>query len=203
MQTVKKITLAEAEQASKTLHKAFATDSTMQWLAVTPENYERNGLELFQGWVTYAIRYGLALRTPDFESVAIRRKPDDLKFSIWKIFRSGMFKTPSLLGKVGTKRLEVLVNLSEQAKKEKMANQKFWYCWMLGTLPDKQGQGFGKKLMEATFEIAKQDNLPCYLETEKDTQAEKVHIHMGYNRLMDIPLPDTNLVLTTMLHSVG
>lgn len=197
---VHKVKLSEANCAAKTLFQAFKSDPFMQWLMVTPENYERNAQALFETWINYGIRYGLVMCTHDFEAVAIRRKPGDTKFSLWQIFRSGMMKTPTLLGKVGIKRLGMLEAACEKAKKEMMHGQKFWHCWVLGTKPDKQRQGFGRLLMNATFEIASQDELPCYLETIQCSKAEKVHSHVGYKPLTTISLPDTDVVLTTMVY---
>ena len=54
----------------------------MQWLAVIPEDYGRNGQALFETWVNYGIRYGVALRTEHFEAVTIRRKPGGVKFGL-------------------------------------------------------------------------------------------------------------------------
>jgi len=41
-----------------------------------------------------------------------------------------------------------------------------WYLNMLATHPDWQRQGLGAALMGAVFELADEDGLPCYLETE-------------------------------------
>ena len=54
-----------------------------------------------------------------------------------------------------------------------------WYLNMLATHPDWQRQGLGAALMEAVFEIADEQGLPCFLETE--TAANVAYYrHHGY-----------------------
>lgn len=201
--SVHHITANETGQAATSLHEAFRNNLMMQWLAVTPENYEKNGKALFETWLNYGARYGMALRTENFESIAIRRKPGDIKFSIWRMLRSGMFSTPKLLGREGMKRLESLGKLCDKAKIDNMATQKFWHCWVLGTRPDKQKQGFGRQLMNYTFKVAEQDGLPCYLETVQASDEAAVHSHVGYKVLSTIELLDSDFKLATMLRENG
>lgn len=195
---VKEITASEIEQAATTLFYAFENDPLIQWIFGDKQLYAEQGIPVFNTWVKYCMLYGKAFRTNNFESVALRRKPGDDKFTFWRMLRAGMLKAPSLLGKPAFKRLMQLDELASQMKEKLGANQLFWYCWMLGTKPGLQKQGFGKALMIHTFNMAKQDKLPCYLETASET-SKQIHLHAGYRIVAEAVLPESDVKITAMI----
>lgn len=194
------IAATEIFRAAETLTKAFKNDTMMQWLLETPEEYDLKAHALFETWIKYCVLYGVALRTENFESIALRRKPGDIRLSFWRILRSGMTQLPKILGKDGMKRLNHLGKACDKAKKRTMGNQKFWHCWVLGTAPEKQRQDYGRAMMDATFALAKADKIPCYLETATNGPAQKVHGHVGYQVLESFIIPNSNLNMTTMIY---
>jgi len=192
------ISLSEANDAAHTLYLAFKNDPMMQWLFVSGDNYAKNAQATFATWVRYSIRYGYAFRTTNFESIALRKKPSDTTFSFWRAFRSGMLATRSLMGKEGFNRLMLLDKTLHQAAKNNMVKSPYLYCWVLGTLPDKQGQGHGGRLMKQTFALANKLNVPCYLETATDLNIQ-VHGHQGYEVLNTHQMPGANFQMICML----
>ena len=185
-------------QAATTLHQSFKQDPLIRWIFIHDDHYAQKGLPVFETWVKYAVLYGRAFKTNHFESVALRKKPGDLKTSFWRIFRSGMLKTPTLLGKESFDRLMVLEELLLKEKRNNMGDRLFWYCWMLGTQPSHQKKGFGSALMNHTFEMAKKDHLPCYLETSSQA-SKQVHSNKGYQCLSEITLPQSDVKVYAML----
>jgi len=192
------ITYAEAKQASATLFSAFTNDPMMQYVFGSEEQYLSIGQEVIETWINYCIRYGFALRTANFESIAIRKWPKDTSTSLWRIFRSGMFKLPKLMGKASFNRLMIMDELLNKLRKTNMEKKPFLYCWVLGTRKEDQNKGFGNILMQATFNKAKELNVPCYLETITE-QAQKVHTHKGYKLLASEQIPDSEIIIKTML----
>lgn len=155
-------------------------------------------LALYQTWVKYCVLYGKAFKTPNFESIALRKAPGDSTLTLWRMLRTGMLKTPKLMGKAGFNRLLRFDELSVAARQKNMGSRLFWYCWLLGTQPQHQGQGFATTLMNHTFALAKQENLPCYLETSNENSLE-VHLKKGYKILSSFILPDSNITVYAML----
>jgi GNAT superfamily N-acetyltransferase len=51
----------------------------------------------------------------------------------------------------------------------RFASQPHWFLAAIGVMPDRQGQGLGRRLIEPTLARADAHQVPCYLET----QAEK------------------------------
>jgi len=99
----------EITQAVNTLHLAFRDDPLMLWIFGNQSNYQTRGKSLLLPCIQYCILYGIVYRTENFEAVALRRKPGDLKMSFWRLIRSGMIKTPSMLGKEAFDRLMLFV----------------------------------------------------------------------------------------------
>jgi GNAT superfamily N-acetyltransferase len=195
---VNNIKLDEVRNAAITLFHAFKEDPLITWIFQDKKLYEEKAVELFETWVKYCVLYGKGIKTNDFKSIALRKKPGDLKLPIWRLFRSGMFKTPSILGKEAFKRLIEFDKLSSLEKQKNMGKQLFWYCWVLGTDPKYQHRGYGGALMEYTFEMAKQDQLPCYLETASETSMQ-LHLHKGYKLLSKFTLPHSDINIYAML----
>lgn len=52
-----------------------------------------------------------------------------------------------------------------------------WYLNMLATHPDWQRQGLGGALMSTVFELADEQRLPCYLETETEANVAYYRHH--------------------------
>lgn len=191
----------ETAQAAASLSRAFQNDPMMRWLIPNDEDYQRMAIPLFETWVKYAVLYGKALRTENFEAIALRKKPGDIEFSFWRGFRSGMLKTPKILGKEAFDKLMWMDKVLVEEKKKNMADRSFWYCWTLGTDPQYQRQGFGSAVMQRTFDLATKDGLPCYLETVNPA-SKAVHEKKGYKLLSQVPLQDSGHTLYTMLREI-
>ncbi len=192
------ITLNEIEKAASTLFQAFKHDSLLQWIYADQTAYDEKGISIIRTWVKYCILYGKAYRTQNFEAIALRKIPGDTHLTFWRMLRSGMLSTPGILGKQAFKRLLQLDDLVVKERKKHMGDQQYWYCWMLGTKPEYQNKGFGKALMQHTFNRAEDTLLPCYLETASES-AKQVHIKNGYKVLSEITLPESSVLLTSMI----
>lgn len=192
------ITKDEITLAAESLSRAFENDPMLRWLIPEDDHYQQAAAPLFETWVKYTVLYGKAFRTENFESIALRKKPGDLKLSFWRVLRSGMIKTPKILGKEAFNRLMWMDNALVEQKKKNMGDRPYWYCWILGTDPQFQKQGFGSAVMQHTFDLAKQDGLPCYLETVNPA-SKTVHEKKGYQLLSQIPLQGSGHELFMML----
>lgn len=195
---VSNIDISEKSRAANTLFHAFSEDPLISWIFENEKAYQEKGIAIFETWIKYAILYGKAFKTNHFESVAIRRKPGDVKFTLWRVFRSGILKTSKILGKESFERLMSFDDLATKEKQKNLGNRLFWYCWSVGTLPQYQHKGYASALMKHTFELARKDNLPCYLETSSE-RSKDVHLSKGYKVLSTFQLPNSNFTIYTML----
>ena len=154
------------DRMTQILFDAFDNDPFMLWLVGGPSQYQNKGRPLIKTWVRYTMRYGYGLNIQDSLAAVMFKKPGDIKFGFWRIIRSGMLKTQSLLGKEGMQRLTMMEQQWDAKRKSIMGDQDYLYCWMLGTAPADQGKGCGTALMKAGFE--QYPDVPCYLETQNE-----------------------------------
>ncbi len=186
----------ELKPAATTLFQAFENDPLINWVFNDKALYQQNGEALFQTWIKYCVLYGKAFKTPNFESIALRKCPGDSKSSLWRMFRAGMFKTPSLIGKAGFNRLLQFDALSIAERQKNMGNRLFWYCWLLGTQTQHQNQGFATALINHTFALA--NDVPCYLEATNE-KSLAIQLKNGYKLLSSFTLPDSDIQIYSML----
>ncbi|MDP3560748.1 MAG: GNAT family N-acetyltransferase [Legionellaceae bacterium] len=152
---ISEINKQDVDEASITLFHAFRKDPLIQWIYNDQWSYETRGLAILRTWVKYCMLYGKAFKTNNLEAVVLRKKPGDEKLTFWHMLRSGMLSTPAILGKEAFSRLMEFDNLMMQERKRNMDDKIYWYCWMLGTKPECQNQGFANALMKYTFDMAK------------------------------------------------
>lgn len=183
--------------AAKTLHLAFATDPVLLWLFGGEERYLRNAAGSIQSWVKWTVLYGIACATPQFESVTLWKKPDKHDFNFWNLLRSGMLFTPCATDTLIRKRVLLLDELIAKTYKDEIGSDQFWYCWMLGTKPQDQHQGYGTSLIRHMFDLTQQSSLPLCLETATP-QNIPVYQKLGYHIFSEKRIPTTDLILYFM-----
>ncbi|ODN41770.1 hypothetical protein [Piscirickettsia litoralis] len=145
------ITETEASGAAEILSVAFEQDPFMLWVFGSQEDYLQKSQKFYKLCIQYCIHYGYALRTENFEAVALRKKPGDISFSFWRMMRSGMMKAPGVLGKPAFDRLMAYDKLSKRVRSKELPDRPYLYCWLLGTHPAHRERGFADALMVRTF----------------------------------------------------
>jgi len=198
---VHKLEKSEIDRAVETIFAAFINDPVMLWLFGGVDGYHQHARFAIKTWVRWSMLYGLAIATDNCEAVALRRKPGKQEFTFWGMLRTGMFLYPRVLGKKIFGRIIELGKIIEAEQARNMGKQKFWYCWVLAVKPDKQGQGYGKALMQYTFDLARCDNLPCYLETATPVNLQ-IHGHNGFELVSQQQITDSDVMLYSMLRKV-
>jgi GNAT superfamily N-acetyltransferase len=195
--TIIQINKDNIDQATMTLFLAFRHDPLMLWMFDGEDNYQRKAQAAIKAWVRWCMLYGVALATPQCEAVALRKKPNKHYFNFWSVFRSGMWKFPSMLGQTIFKRMMLVDNLLQKEQLANMSSEQFWYCWMIGTHPDQLQKGYATRLMNHTFDLAKQTKLPCYLETASE-KSMMIHQKKGYEHMSTIQIPDSSIKIYCM-----
>lgn len=189
------INKGEISRAARVLQEAFSDDPFLRWVFIDEESYVENAYNLFHCCVKYAVLYGYAWRTENFEGVALRKKPGDTKDSIWRLLRSGLIFMPHYLGATSFKRLTLFETTVGSRKAEQ--GGEFLYCWMIGTAKKYRGKGFGGELMAHTFNVAKQQNVPCLLEVASES-SKGIHLKKGYAEMASCQLDNAPFCISIL-----
>lgn len=199
--TVITLTLKDIDPAAKTLFDAFAQDPMLLWMFEDEKGYQEKALWAFKSWTKWAILYGLAIATPDFEAVALRKKPGHHQFTFWNLLRSGMLLSKKNCGDQVFNNMMALDKILEKEQQKNMGDSPYWYCWLIGTQTSQQGLGHAKKLMQYTFDVASAQQLPCYLETASE-KSFHVHEQQGYKLCSKVQIPNSQVYLYSMVKRV-
>ncbi len=155
MVTIRRATHDDIGRVARTTSLAFADDPVMRWLVPDDDEYEaqhqvmfgniaRRWLETDSLWCTDDVAAMAGWVPPGRPEV----EPEGLVEMVhpdWRVARFSALR--EVMG----------ANTPTEAH---------WYLNMLATHPDWQRQGLGAALMGAGFELADDEGLPCYLETE-------------------------------------
>lgn len=170
----------EINQAASVLYEALKDDLMMLWMFGSEDRYKTYGVAAFAIWIKYCLIYGKVYRSEDFAAVMVLRKPGLHHITFLKALRTGLIWNIWQLGKEGFARLEKFEDAANIIKKKHAPDDKYWYAWLLGALPDKQGQGYGSCLLEKAKEIENKSSVPLVLETSS-IRAREFYIKHGFD----------------------
>ncbi|QYS93587.1 Acetyltransferase [Trichoderma simmonsii] len=172
--SVRKIGLAECEQAGVSLAHAFAADALSMYL-LDGDGEDRYSDEtkwkLHVRIMTYLVSahcYSGVVTTigPDYDAVALWMPPGMHMDDWWTIFRSGMWRLYYQLGSEGRKRYyEDVLPLLHETMDEVMGDREYYYLAYIGTKPSARGKGYAKKLIMDMAAKADAEDRAMYLES--------------------------------------
>lgn len=182
---------SQLKAASQLLGKAFQNDPLMVYL--TPDASRRRRLlpALFGVVARYCLRYGTIYTTPDLDGVACCLPPGQTMPTIGRMLRSSLRGAPVQLGLSGLVRFLHASKYMDEAHEQTMAGA-HWYLWVLGVDPQQQGHGFGGKLVQMLLQQAREQNLPCYLETENPRNVPFYQQH-GFRLKSETVVPNSEV----------
>lgn len=100
----------------------------------------------------------------------------------------------------GPRRIVRALRVDSWMKKRHIA-EPHWYLNMLGVLPEHQGRGHGTTLMRALNARADADRVPCYLETDKESNI-RIYERHGY-RVTDRQTAPLGVIVWFMQRALG
>lgn len=160
-----KLTIKDTGWASKVLEKAFYTDPMLNFIYGKTINEPGKLNSFFRATFRYAALFGECYSTPDGDGILMMLPPDQTNMTIGKMFKAGMLAGFFKMGWASLSRSMALMDFVE--KQHKAATPfDHYYIMTMGVLPDRQGKGVGRKLMEKALEIVDTNNMPCFLETQ-------------------------------------
>jgi ribosomal protein S18 acetylase RimI-like enzyme len=159
----------EDRGAAHALARAFSDDPFWNFVEPDPEARARQLREWFPIGIRYARRYGLLDAHGDGEVIgaALWLPPGRQEMTFWRMLRTGMLRTPRILGRAATGRLTRASRALDTARARLMPAGAD-YLWILGVDPDFQGRGQGAATIGIGLGRVDAAGRVAYLETYKE-----------------------------------
>ncbi len=155
MVTIRRASEDDVGRVARTVCLAFADDPVMRWLVPDDDEYEAQHQVMFGNVARRWLATESLWCTDDVVAIAGWVPPGRPEVDPDGVVQ---YEHPGW-------RLARFAALRE-AMGANTPPEPHWYLNMLATHPDWQRQGLGGSLMGTVFELADEQGLPCYLETE-------------------------------------
>ncbi len=184
--------------SGKVFSEAFHDDPFISYVFPDLNEKEQKSPRYWYLALKYAYIYGEVYTiSNDLEGVVAWLPSEKLDTSIIRIIRSGNFKLPWLLGSSAFKRLLTCVDWVMSVQKQK-APFKHMYLNALCVSPNHQGNGYSNTLLKPMFERLDNENLPCYMETQKP-HIVPFYERLGFQVADEQQIPGTDLTNWAMI----
>ncbi len=179
----RRATSADATALSQTMARAFHDDPMMCHLL--PDAAARPGKtpRVFALMFKMALPFGACDVTSGYEAAAIWRPPGHAHIPFWQYITNA----GTLLGAFGSGVLKVMRTMDVVEKVH--PTEPHWYLQAIGTDPDKQGKGYGGRVMRHQLARIDASGLPAYLESSKDTNIP-IYQSFGFELTGEIRIPN-------------
>ena len=193
-----RVTEGQAKAAGETLARAFHDYPQYDYLFTDLDEKIRKLPEVKEFLVRYGIMYGEVYSTsPNLEGVAVWLPYWDTEITRAKSSKCGGKELEISLGVEWYKRYEV-IDKCEYACHKKYADYPHWYLYPIGVDPNYQGNGYASLLIRAKLAEIDEQNIPCYLETNKEINVY-IYQHFGFKIVEEGIIPGTDIPYWAML----
>lgn len=196
----------DIEGAVSCIQVAFADDPYNRWIFPNPAtfNISRNRASL-RTRCHWGMRYGIFHVAKDPSSstpnkvlgVACWLGPDlatpaapstwsdyiKLQTSSWSLWASQVLTNAWYLGRGGLNVQRYWIWKAAQAEAQSALwddARGYYFCNIVTILPECQGQGIGRKMVEAVTNLADQEGRTCYLESSRDKPNVPIYEKLGF-----------------------
>jgi len=94
-------------------------------------------------------------------------------------------------GGLSTTRYWIWKARQAEAQEELWTSEKgYYFCNIVTVLPEAQGQGVGRALMEEVLQMADKEDVPCYLESSRKEPNVAIYEKFGFRLVREMPCKD-------------
>lgn len=196
MNNLYKLKKKDIDKSAEVLAKAFLDYPLFKH--ILGDNHNKENIKILTKFIVkYTVLYGQAYATsPAIEGIILFSDFEDYKFTLLRSLRSGGLSVIKI-GREAGERFNKYDEFNIKVHKDSI-NKSHQYLIGVGVDPDKQGQSFGRKLLKAFLEIAKEKNHPCYLETH-DVENVEIYKKYGFHVVSEEVIPGTDILQFNML----
>jgi len=194
---------AQVRQAAEALNNAFAEDPI--YTEIIPDRQER--LDSMRGlWaalVDYSLRYGEVYTTNAVGGAACWLPPGQTEMTFWRMLRAGM-KVPRAMIRFSPPSRQRLMQVlgTMDRERSRLMRRPYWYLLVVGVDPAHQARGIGGRLIAPVLRRADEQGLPCYLETETESNVA-FYQRRGFVVMGEKDMPGCHFHIWLMLREAG
>ena len=163
--------------AAEVLARAFHDDPLQKYVFPDEEARQRLSAAHFGAALRYGVQFG-TVNAVTGSGAVIALPPGETDVTAERAEQGGLAQLPDLIGAEAASRFFGVMG-SAGPMHHKHAPMPHWYVMVLGVIPEAQGTGLGRDLLQSVFAEADPGRLPVYLET---TRAANIAFygHMGF-----------------------
>ena len=191
-----KLEKTDIEAGAEVLAKSFYDYPMFQYILGDKLNKD-NMLIFLKFLLKYSILYGEAYAcSSNMEGIIMYADFKKYNMGLIRSIRCGALSFGTFGGDTA-KRFNEFDNLSKKVH-NKCIQDLHRYIVLIGVDPEKQGSGYGSKLLRPVLEDAKQKGLPVFLETHGEHNVE-IYKHYGFKVVSTDVIPGSDIVQYAML----
>ena len=186
----------DIDASADSVAKAFYDYPMFQHILADKLNHEN--IKLFLKFlINYSVLYADAYASSrEMEGIILFTEFKDYRFNLIRSIRSGILS----LAKIGAdegKRFNEFDSFTLEIHKRKMKDNHL-YIILIGVNPSKQGEGYGKRLLQSVLKVAQEKGQSCYLETHGEKNVS-FYSKLGFKVISEDILPGTDIIQYAML----
>ncbi|MEA2439514.1 MAG: hypothetical protein QOH76_938 [Thermoleophilaceae bacterium] len=181
--SIRKASERDIPAMAEMLARAFHDDPIVEWVFQDTASRSKYARRFFAGRARVLMPQTEIHIADDTAAVAMWARPDEWRDPPLKALRELAVLVPG----VGTRAARVLRGLI-QVESRHPKKPPHWYLAVLGTDPERQGEGLASNLLQAVLEECDRDEVAAYLETGKERNVGFYARH-GFKVTEELQLP--------------
>lgn len=191
---------ADLAAAAAVLARAFQDDPLQTYTLPDPEERAALSPALFAAALRYGLLFGEVLTTAGSPAgAAVWLGPDGWDITPERAAAAGLDRLGGEIGEDAAERFFSALAAAEPFHRSAVPSA-HWYVMVVGIVPEAQGTGLGRALLEPIIDRAGAAGQPCYLETANPANVT-FYDRLGFERIAEIVEPRSGLRFWTFRHA--
>lgn len=200
MNNLYKLTKSDIERSAEVSARAFYDYPMMKH--IFGDRHTLENVKVVQRFlITYGVLYGEAYASSqDMEGIILFTDFKKYKVSLYRSLRCGILSLIKLAGNGGS---EIGIRFNEfdrftLMKHKELIKESHQYLMLIGVNPEKQGQGFGSKMLRPLIQLAQEKGQPVYTETHGEKNVS-MYKNYGFQVVSEDIVPGSDIMQYSMI----